>query len=97
MPARVRLDADAARQPRHPGGRRAPAGQRRQCGYGSQQYVWEILVRGTTERQRVRKWHRGEAIRRYGDRRAFWSFFGFEIQERSDIRGSRQLKDNHRS
>ena len=45
MPARVGRDADAAREPRDTGGRRALVGYCRQCGYGSGYCVWAVLVR----------------------------------------------------
>lgn len=43
--ARVGRDADAARELRDPGGRRAPVGHRRQCRFWSGQRIWAILVR----------------------------------------------------
>jgi hypothetical protein len=46
LPARVGRDADAAREPRDPGGRRAFTRHRRQCRFRSGQRIWAVLVRG---------------------------------------------------
>jgi len=42
---RVGCDADAAREPRDPGGRRTPVGHRRQCRFWPGQRIWAVLVR----------------------------------------------------